>query len=187
MSSQWCSSVTSHLLKTFNSIISFAQFPKLFLSEHCFKHNLRYFISSFFCCPVQSGRVSLFPKTPEKPLGEKGDMSTAEDFTLEKFVTLHDQYWFGISKLSIVWVVYRVTLTVSSIRSIWLHTGEDVFSLQNEMSKENLLVFDFTWLYEEKCMKLYLNDLENKNNPFWATSKIGLVLGEMGNPHYLST
>lgn len=55
------------------------------------------------------------------------------------------------------------------------------------MSKENVLVFDFTWLYEEKYMKLYLNELENKNNPLWATSKIGLLLGEMGNPHYLST
>ena len=69
---QWCSSAASRLLKTFNSIISFSQFPKLFLSEHCFKHNLRYFISSFSCCPVQSGHVPLFPQTPEKPLGEKG-------------------------------------------------------------------------------------------------------------------
>ena len=31
-------------------------------------------------------------------------------------------------------------------------TGEHAFSLQNEMFKENLLVFDFTWLYEEKLL-----------------------------------
>ena len=64
-----------------------------------------------------------------------------------------------------MWVVYRVTLTVSNVRVFdFIMTGEDAFSLQNEMFKENLLVFDFTWLYEEKCM-MYLNELEKKNQP----------------------
>lgn len=60
-------------------------------------------------------------------------------------------------------------------------TGEDAFSLQNEMFKENLLVFDFTWLYEEKCM-MYLNELEKKKQPTLGDIQNWIASRKNGKP-----